>query len=79
MPSGSCWHQFSDGLARQLLSVLAAQLGFEDAKDIGMTCATVGLLAGIFGGLICTKMAARRGIYGVYQDFSYISGDCGPT
>ena len=40
-----------------------------------MTCATVGLLAGIFGGLIYTKMAARRGYTAYIKDFSYISGD----
>ena len=52
-----------------------AQLGFEDAKDIGMTCATVGMLAGIFGGLIFTKLAAAKGYTRYIKDFSYISGD----
>ncbi|WP_150824525.1 sodium/glutamate symporter [Megasphaera sp. DJF_B143] len=62
------------GTAAAVGSALA-QMGFEDAKDIGMTCATVGLLAGIFGGLIYTKMAARRGYTAYIKDFSYISGD----
>ena len=50
-------------------------LGFADASDIAMTCATVGLLAGIFGGLLYIKLAAKKGYTAYIKDFSYISGD----
>lgn len=51
------------------------ELGFADAPDIAMTCATVGLLAGIFGGLLYIKIAAKKGYTAYIKDFSYISGD----
>ncbi|MFV0497556.1 MAG: sodium/glutamate symporter [Candidatus Fimivivens sp.] len=52
-----------------------ADLGYTDAMDIGMTCATVGLLAGIFGGLFFIKWATHRGYTKYIKSFSYISGD----
>lgn len=52
-----------------------SQLGFADATDIAMTCATVGLLAGIFGGLLYIKIAAKKGYTAYIKDFSFISGD----
>lgn len=50
-------------------------LGFTDATDIGMTCATVGILAGIFGGLFFIKIGTKRGWTKYIQSFQYISGD----
>lgn len=50
-------------------------LGFPDAMDIGMTCATVGLLAGIFGGLLFIKWATQKGYTKYIKSFAYISGD----
>ena len=50
-------------------------LGFTDATDIGMTCATVGILAGIFGGLFFIKIGTKRGWTKNIQSFQYISGD----
>lgn len=52
-----------------------AKLGFADAMDIGMTCATVGILSGIFGGLFFIKMGAKRGWTKYIKNFQYISGD----
>ncbi|WP_293007859.1 MULTISPECIES: sodium/glutamate symporter [unclassified Oscillibacter] len=52
-----------------------ANLGFADAKDIGMTCATVGILSGIFGGLAFIKVGTKRGWTKYIKDFNYISGD----
>lgn len=50
-------------------------LGFTDAMDLAMTSATVGILAGIFGGLASIKYAAKKGITQYIQDFQYVSGD----
>lgn len=52
-----------------------ARLGFTDATDIAMTCATVGILAGIFGGLFFIKIGTKRGWTKYIQSFQYISGD----
>ena len=51
------------------------RLGFTDAMDIGMTCATVGILAGIFGGLFFIKIGTKRGWTKYIKSFQYISGD----
>lgn len=50
-------------------------LGFTDATDIGMTCATVGILSGIFGGLFFIKWATKKGYTKYIKSFAYISGD----
>lgn len=52
-----------------------AELGFTDASDIAMTCATVGILAGIFGGLFFIKIGTKRGWTKYIKSFQYISGD----
>lgn len=52
-----------------------ADLGFTDANDIAMTCATVGILSGIFGGLFFVKMGTKRGWTKYIKSFQYISGD----
>ena len=52
-----------------------AELGFTDATDIGMTCATVGILSGIFGGLFFIKIGTKRGWTKYIKSFQYISGD----
>lgn len=50
-------------------------LGWAEGLDLGMTFATVGILTGVFGGVIFIKWAARKG-YTVYiKDFAYISDD----
>lgn len=50
-------------------------LGFADATDLGMTSATIGILAGIFGGLIFIKWATKKGYTQYVKDFSKISDD----
>ena len=51
------------------------RLGDTDAMDIAMTCATVGILAGIFGGLFFIKLGTKRGWTKYVKSFQYISGD----
>lgn len=51
------------------------QLGFSSATDLAMTSATVGILTGIFGGLIFIKWATKRGYTHYVKDFSKISED----
>ena len=52
-----------------------ASEGFTDATDIAMTCATVGILAGIFGGLFFIKLGTKFGWTKYIKSFQYISGD----
>ncbi len=52
-----------------------SRVGFMDATDIGMTCATVGILAGIFGGLFFIKLGTKFGWTKYIKGFQYISGD----
>ena len=52
-----------------------SRLGFTDANDIAMTCATVGILAGIFGGLFFIKLGTKFGWTKYIKGFQYISGD----
>lgn len=52
-----------------------SRLGFTDANDIAMTCATVGILAGIFGGLFFVKLGTKFGWTKYIKGFQYISGD----
>lgn len=51
------------------------KLGFADGMDIGMTCATVGILSGIFGGLFFIKLGTKRGWTKYVKSFQYVSGD----
>ncbi|WP_125141667.1 sodium/glutamate symporter [Clostridium transplantifaecale] len=52
-----------------------AELGFADAPDLAMTSATVGILAGVFGGLIFIKWATAKGYTQYIKSFAYLSGD----
>jgi len=52
-----------------------ADLGWAEAGDLGMTFATVGILAGIFGGLAFIKVGTKRGWTAYISDFKFISGD----
>ena len=47
-----------------------ANLGFTDALDIGQTCATVGILAGVFGGMFFIKLGTKKGWTKYISDFS---------
>lgn len=62
------------GTAAAVGSVFA-KLGFTDGTDIAMTCATVGILSGIFGGLAFINMGTKRGWTKYIKNFSFISGD----
>lgn len=62
------------GTAAAVGSTLAKE-GFVDATDIAMTCATVGILAGIFGGLFFIKLGTKYGWTKYIDSFQYISGD----
>ena len=55
-----------------------ANLGFPDALDIGQTCATVGILAGVFGGMFFIKLGTKKGWTKYIKDFSYLSGELKP-
>lgn len=52
-----------------------ADLGFADAPDLGMTIATVGILAGVFGGIAYVKWATSKGYTQYIKSFEYLSGD----
>ena len=54
-------------------------LGDLDAMDIAMTCATVGILSGIFGGLFFIKLGTKKGWTKYMKGFNQISDDlrCG--
>lgn len=52
-----------------------AQYGWEEAADVGMTFATVGILLGILGGLALIKFAARNGHTAHIKDFKDIGED----
>ena len=49
--------------------------GWAAATDIGMTFATIGILAGIFGGLLAIKWATKKGYTHYVKDFSAITDD----
>ena len=49
--------------------------GWAAATDIGMTFATIGILAGIFGGLLAIKWATRNNCTHYVKDFSDIKDD----
>jgi Na+/glutamate symporter len=51
------------------------KLGWSTATDLAMTSATVGILTGIFGGLIFIKWATKKGYTHYVKDFSKISED----
>jgi len=46
-----------------------AAYGWADATDLAMTSATIGILAGIFGGVIMIKWATKRGLTSYVKDF----------
>ncbi len=52
-----------------------AEQGFADATDLGMTSATVGILAGILVGLALIKWATKKGYTQYLEDSSKIPAD----
>ncbi len=51
------------------------KLGWPAATDLAMTFATIGILTGIFGGLLFIKWATRKGYTQYVKDFSAITDD----
>ena len=51
------------------------KLGWAAATDLAMTTATIGILTGVFGGLIFIKWATKKGYTQYVKDFSQISDD----
>ncbi|MBA7539346.1 Sodium/glutamate symporter [subsurface metagenome] len=46
-----------------------AEYGWADATDLAMTSATIGILTGIFGGVLLIKWATKKGITSYTKDF----------
>ncbi|NPV71536.1 MAG: sodium:glutamate symporter [Firmicutes bacterium] len=46
-----------------------AKYGWADATDLAMTSATIGILTGVFGGVILIRWAARNGITRYIKDY----------
>lgn len=52
-----------------------AELGWNEATDLGITSATIGILTGIFGGLAYIKWGTKKGITNFVKDFNQIDED----
>lgn len=52
-----------------------ADLGWAEGGDLAMTFATIGILTGIFGGLIFIKVGTKMGWTAYIKDFKFISDD----
>jgi len=50
-------------------------LGWDEAKSLGMTTATIGIILSIIGGLILVKRAARKGDTEFIKDFSELPNE----
>ena len=59
---------------QQHLARHSAIIGWEDATDLAMTSATVGILTGIFGGIILIKLGTKRNYTKFVKDFSQLPG-----
>jgi ESS family glutamate:Na+ symporter len=66
--------QGGHGTAAALGATLGT-LGWEDATDLAMTSATVGILTGIFGGIILIKLGTKRNYTKFVKDFSQLPDD----
>ena len=52
-----------------------AAYGWADATDLAMTSATIGILAGIFGGVLLIKWATKKGITSYVRDFGSLPNE----
>ena len=66
--------QGGHGTAAALGATLGS-LGWEDATDLAMTSATVGILTGIFGGIALIKIGTRKNYTKFVKDFSQLPDD----
>lgn len=57
------------------LGTTLGDLGWEAANDLGMTSATVGILAGIFGGIILIKLGTMKNYTKYVKNFSQLPDD----
>src|SRR5699024_7333697 len=55
-----CGFAGGHGTASAMASIFTEQLGWSDGADLAMTTATIGLLLGIFGGVVLINYAVRR-------------------
>lgn len=55
-----CGFAGGHGTASAMASMFTEQLGWADGADLAMTTATIGLLAGIFGGVLLINYAVRK-------------------
>ena len=55
-----CGFAGGHGTASAMASMFTEQLGWADGADLSMTTATIGLLSGIFGGVILINFAVRK-------------------
>lgn len=52
---------------------IVGEMGWADFTPLGITAAAIGILAGLIGGIIITKMAAKRGYTSYVQDVKNLS------
>jgi len=52
-----------------------AEYGWADATDLAMTSATIGILTGIFGGVLLIKWATKKGITSYTKDFGKLPNE----
>lgn len=57
------------------LGTTLGDLGWDAANDLGMTSATVGILAGIFGGIILIKLGTMKNYTKYVKNFSQLPED----
>lgn len=73
LPSGFCG---GHGYASTIGTALNNLLGREDCVSIGQTFATIGLLVGLVGGIICINFAVRRGYTCFIQRADALPEEC---
>ncbi len=52
-----------------------AKYGWADATDLGMTSATIGIMTGVFGGVLLIKWATKNGITNYITDFGTLPAE----
>lgn len=73
LPAGYCG---GHGYASTIGTALNNLLGRDDCVQIGQTFATLGLLTGLFGGIICINWAVRHGATRLIQKADALPEEC---
>lgn len=73
LPSGFCG---GHGYASTIGTALNNLLGRDDCVQIGQTFATLGLLTGLFGGIICINYATRHGATRLVKEAATLPEEC---